>query len=189
MKQLKRVLGVDDGPFERDRDTNTFIAGVLARFDGYVEGVAARTVEVDGLDSTEKIISMFNSRFSNQADFIVLDGVTFAGFNLCDLTEIFHDTGKPVVSVTRKKPDIEGMRGAIRKHFADHERRIEILGKTEVREIVLKSGSSVYVNMVGISEKDARELIGKTIIRGNIPEPVRLARMIASAMKDGKDIN
>lgn len=183
VKPLKRVLGVDDGPFDRERDTETFLVGVLARFDGYVEGVAARSVEVDGMNSTEQVLSIFHSNFATQADYIILDGVTFAGFNICDITEIHLKTGKPVVSVTRKMPDVEDMKSALKRHFEDHETRTGILEKTDAREIRLKSGNTVYANTAGISEKDAGELIGRSIIRGNVPEPVRLAHMIAGAMK------
>ncbi|AKA48081.1 hypothetical protein IX51_02055 [uncultured archaeon] len=187
MKEFKRVLGVDDGPFDRDVDTHTYLAGVMARLDGYVEGVATRRVSIDGLDSTEQILSMFETHFSSQIDYIMLNGITFAGFNICDITEVYARTGRPVVSVTRKEPSLEEMKAALKKHFSDYEARIHILEKTETVPIELKSKKSVYANLAGISEGEATELVNRTIIRGNIPEPVRLAHMIAGAMKKGEN--
>lgn len=187
LKELKRVLGVDDGPFNRDVDRETSLVGVMTRFDGYVEGVVTRMVEIDGTNSTDRILSMFDSHFASQIDYIMLNGVTFAGFNICDICSLNEKTGRPVVSITRRLPDINEMESALKKHFADHTERIRILKKTETREIRLKSGNYVYANVVGISVEDAALLIDKTIIRGNIPEPVRLAHMIAGAIKTGEN--
>ncbi len=187
VKELKRVFGIDDGPFNRDRDKETFIVGVMARFDGYVEGIATRTVEIDGTDSTEKLLSMFQSHFASQIDYIMLNGVTLGGFNICDITEINRQTGRPVVSITRRKPDLDEMKSALRKHFDDYEERISILEKTSPRAISLKSGKIVYANIISLSDQEASELISKTIIRGNMPEAIRLAHMIAGAMKNGEN--
>lgn len=187
MKELKRVLGVDDGPFNRAIERRTVLVGVMTRFDGYVEGIVTRDVEIDGNDSTDSILSMFDAHFSSQIDYVILNGITFAGFNICDMNEINNATGVPVISITRRKPDILSMRDAIKKHFMDHERRIEILMKTENCEIRLKNGQILYVNVAGLDIDQAIEVIEKSIVRGNIPEPVRLAHMVAGSIKRGEN--
>lgn len=186
MKPLKRVLGIDDSSFDREVEERTLLVGVLARFDGYVEGVVTREASIDGMDSTDAIISMFSAHFGSEVDYVMLNGITFAGFNICDLNRVWKETGVPVVSITRKRPDIESMNSAVRKHFPDHERRIEVLTSTVPVEITIRPGSKVYANIVGMELQEASELIRKTIVRGNMPEPVRLAHIIAGGIKNGE---
>lgn len=186
VKEYLRVLGIDDGPFNRDEDRKTVLVGVLMRFDFYIEGVMVREIEVDGTDSTEKIISMLRTHFSEDIDFIVSNGITFGGFNICNMNEIYSETGVPVVSITRKMPDINSMISAIEKHFEDSESRIGILNQYRIEKMEEKNGTSVYVNRAGISKNDAGELVNRMLIRGNIPEPVRVAHHIATAIRKGE---
>ncbi len=187
MKRYKRVFGIDDGPFSRDSDSRAPLVGVMARFDGYMEGLAVRSVAVDGTDSTETVLSMFEAHFSSQIDYIMLDGITVAGFNVCDIVRISNETGRPVICVTRKDPDLERMAEAIRKYFTDSFERISTLTSTEVKRVVLKTGSPLYINVAGCSKDEAVEAIERSIIRGNIPEPIRMAHMIAGAIKNGEN--
>lgn len=187
MKELKRVMGVDDGPFDRERDTTTVIVGVMTRFDGYVEGVATGEVDIDGTNATDAVISLFAAHFSSQIDFLLLNGVTLAGFNMCDIERIYAETGVPVISITRKEPDIGSMGAAIRKHFSDYAVRISILEKTKVHRITVRSGAEVFVNVSGVDIDEAAEVVKRSIVRGNIPEPIRLAHMIAGSIKKGEN--
>ena len=43
---------------------------------------------------------------------------------------------------------------------------------------------TLYINRAGISLNDAVALIKKTTYTGNIPEPVRMAHLIATAIKN-----
>lgn len=186
MKEYLRVLGIDDGPFDRDSDRETVLVGVLMRFDFYIEGVIVRNIRVDGNDSTEKIISMMRTHFSGDIDFAVTNGITFGGFNVCSINDIYSETGVPVVSITRRKPDIGMMISAIEKHFEDSDLRIGMLNQYHIEKIIEKNGKPVYINRVGIEKSDAVELVNRMLIRGNIPEPVRVAHHIATAIKKGE---
>lgn len=186
MKKFKRVLGVDDGPFNRESEQKAPIVGVMARFDGYIEGIAIRSVEIDGTDATEQIVSMFQTHFGSQIDYVMLNGITVAGFNICDIERIKETTGVPVMSVARKNPDVASMLGAIRKYFSDYVVREKILLKSSIEPISLKNGKMIYVNLAGIKKNEALLVIERTVIRGNIPEPIRVAHMIAGAIKNGE---
>ena len=43
---------------------------------------------------------------------------------------------------------------------------------------------TLYINRAGISLNDAIMLINKTTYMGNIPEPVRMAHLVATAIKN-----
>ena len=183
MKSGLRVLGLDDGPFQKFIDANTVLVGIIMRLNFYVEGISVRGITVDGMDSTETVMSMLNSRFKDDIDFIMSNGITFAGFNILDITEINEKTGIPVIAITRKKPSIENIFNALSLHFKDAEQRIKTIKKTSVDEIKFVN-RALYINRSGISLNDAVMLINKTTYMGNIPEPIRMAHLVATAIKN-----
>ncbi|WP_337860968.1 DUF99 family protein [Ferroplasma sp.] len=185
MKSGLRILGIDDGPFNKDSDKTTVLVGVLMRLNSYVEGISIETINVDGTDATQKILSMASGRFMEEIDFIMSNGVTFGGFNIMDVNSIHETTGIPVISITRKEPDLDSMFSALKLHFPDYKERTEILKKNSVNKIEYE-GKTLYINCSGININDAAHLIKKTTIMGNIPEPVRMAHLIATAIINGE---
>lgn len=185
MKNGLRVLGLDDGPFNRDSSNTTVLVGVLMRLNSYIEGISVETINIDGMDVTQKILSMASGRFVQEIDFIMSNGVTFGGFNIMDAGLISETTGIPVISITRKQPDLESMFSALKLHFPDYMERIKILKSNAVNKIEYDK-KTLYINCSGISIRDAISLIRKTTIMGNIPEPVRMAHLIATAIINGE---
>jgi endonuclease V-like protein UPF0215 family len=185
MKTGLRILGLDDGPFNRNSDTKTVMVGVLMRLNSYIEGISINNITIDGTDSTETILSMLNGRFRNNINFIMSNGITFAGFNIMDISLINEITGTPIISITRRKPDIDSMISALKLHFPDYKERVELIKNTSVNKIEY-DGKTLYINCSGTSIENALYLIKKTTIMGNIPEPVRMAHLIATAIIHGE---
>ncbi|HYS71171.1 MAG TPA: DUF99 family protein, partial [Thermoplasmata archaeon] len=44
----------------------------------------------------------------------------------------------------------------------------------------------IFVSCAGISERDAAEAIATCTVRGALPEPIRIAHIVAAAMKKGE---
>jgi hypothetical protein len=104
-KPHPRVVGVDDGPFRRG-DRQAPVALVVCSLPDRVDGVVATTVTVDGTDATERIARAIEA--SGHLDGIravLLDGITFGGFNVVDLTGLAERLRRPVLAVTRRPPD------------------------------------------------------------------------------------
>jgi endonuclease V-like protein UPF0215 family len=100
-----RVLGIDDGRFVPHSKSQVPIVGVVFRGGYWLEGVMSTTVTVDGVDSTERISKMvISSPHYKQLRVIMLNGVTFGGFNIVDIQTLNRCTGLPVIVVTQKKP-------------------------------------------------------------------------------------
>jgi hypothetical protein len=86
--------------------------------------------------------------------------------------------------VIRKKPDLKAMEDALRKHFADADERIALLRKAgEIRELI---PGKVFYQAYGLPPQQAEEIINLTQKSSLIPEPLRLAHMIASAVITGE---
>jgi len=185
MKKQIRVLGVDDSPFTFSDKYGTVI-GVVMRGGNYLECVLRSQVKIDGDDATFVCKNMINNtRHKKQLRAMLLDGIALGGFNIVNIEEIFSDTGLPVITITRDKPDFDKIKKALRKNFSDWEQRLNIMGKGELFR-VKTSYNPIYVKCAGLGIDEAKEIINICTIRGVIPEPVRVAHLIASGIIRGE---
>lgn len=186
VKREIRVVGIDDAPFSFKKDKECLVVGVVVRGKEYLDGVLSCRIKVDGMDATEKFADMINySHFKDQLRAIFLDGISYAGFNMVNIKELYEMTGIPVIVIIRKMPNkhefIEAM-----KRLDDWEERVkavEVAG--EIKKMVNKKGT-IYFQHHGCDEKKARELIKKSIKRAAIPECLRMAHLIARGIVEGE---
>jgi len=188
-KQIKkelRVVGIDDAPFEFKGEGTTLLIGAVFRAGEWCDGVLSREIKVDGLDATEKIISMVNeSRHIDQLRVMLLDGITFGGMNLADIQKINKETGLGVVVVNRRMPDFENIKKAL-DNFEDKEERWALVEKAgEMHEVEIKE-HKLYIQVSGLKVGDAREIVELCSTRSHIPEPLRVAHLIARGVTLGE---
>jgi len=179
-----RVLGVDDGVFVPHTRSLVTVVGVVFRGGYWLDGVMHTRIRVDGFDATSKIASMIiNSPHYKQLRVIMLNGITFAGFNVVDIKKLCSKTKLPVIAVTRERPDFVEIRKALR-HLPKSEGRWKaILDAGEIFEVSTRSKSEkIYVHACGILEEDARKILKLTSTRSNIPEALRVAHLVASGI-------
>jgi hypothetical protein len=175
------VVGVEDGGFCRESSTlKALLVSVL------LQGVSIldfqmSNIKVDGLDATERLILMLR-RWS--FDSIILAGVSFAGFNLIDPNVVFKEFKKPVIVVARTEPNNLAVKNALLHHFEDWKARWGIIeGLGPVHKIVSMSNElPLYVEIIGTDLKWAGALIRKLCTCCRIPEPIRVARLIARGL-------
>jgi endonuclease V-like protein UPF0215 family len=185
MKPQVRILGIDDSPF-RFEDGESLVVGALVRVPNYLEAVMKTTVEVDGTDSTDRITQMVvESRYREQIKAIMIDGIALAGFNVIDVVRLHRQTGVPVLTVTRDKPDMEEIRTALKKHFSDWRERYGLITKLELRQIDT-GHKPLYACGAGAEWSEFERLARMSTVRAAIPEPVRMAHLIAAAMVTGE---
>lgn len=179
-----RVLGVDDGVFTPHVEGLVPVVGVVFRGGYWLDGVMHTKVEVDGFDATSKIASMIlNSPHYKQLRVIMLNGITFAGFNVVDIKKLNMKTKLPVIAVTREKPNITEIREALKNLPKSEERWKAMLNAGEIVEVSTRSeNEKIYVQISGMFEEDARKILRLTSTRSNIPEALRAAHLIASGI-------
>ena len=185
MKSQVRVLAFDDGPFKFS-DKHTHLVGALVRLPNYVEAVLVGKAEVDCSDACAVIARLIQgSRYREQIKAVMLDGAAVGGFNVVDIDALSQETGIPVVTVTRDKPDMKAVKSALKKNFDDWEDRYGILSRRKLRK--LDTGHNpIYYDCAGMKPSEAEQLIKKSIVRGAIPEPLRIAHIIATALARGE---
>ena len=185
IKKEIRILGIDDSNFTRE-DRDVLVVGALLRGGYWIDGVLSTHVQRDGLDATEKIINMILKTRYKDLRAIMLKGVTIAGFNLIDIEKLNQDTGLPVVVVMRKMPDIDSIEKAL-TNLDYLEKRVEIIRKAgEIYKGTVQEKSDIFFQFKGIEEEDARELIRISSMHSNIPEPLRVAHIIATGVVRGE---
>lgn len=185
IKRQIRILGVDDGPFSFGQE-KTVVIGVVMRANGYMEGVLKREIDVDGNNSTDAIIDMISkTRHRDQIRVIMIDGIALGGFNVVDIDRIYKEESIPVMTVTREKPDFNTILSTLRMKFTDWEERWNKIKDNEIFEVETKH-KPIYISFRGISLEEAKEIIKISTIRGVIPEPLRVAHMIASGVVRGE---
>ncbi len=182
IKQEIRILGIDDGKFTPHTKGDVLIVGVVFRGGCSLDGVMHTKVAIDGLDATDKIAAMINSSpHKPQLRVVMLNGITVAGFNLVDIHRLHCDTGLPVISVTQDKPDLDSIHEAL-KNLPDTELRWQIVQNAGGVRVVQNKGAKLYVCLAGISVDDALIVLDTTSTRGSLPEPLRVAHLIASGI-------
>ncbi len=141
-------------------------------------------ITVDGFDATQNIADMvMASPHYRQIRVIMLNGITFAGFNVVDIKELSARTDMPVIAVTSKKPNLTEVQAAL-MHLPDSEKRWEaVLNAGEMFSVSTNRGKRrIFVEAVGLSKSLAVEILRLTSTRSKIPEPLRVAHIVASGI-------
>ena len=176
-----RILGIDDGPFDKFQDKEVRVIGTLFRGGQFMDGLLSTQVEVDGFDSTSKIIDMVkSSKWKDQIRCIMLDGIALGGFNIINAPKVHKETGIPVIIVIRTFPDYERMLSALEK--LNMKEKIALIERLEKP----KKYGDIYVQAIGIEEKDLKGILKITCTHSLIPEPIRVAHLIASGLAFGQ---
>lgn len=187
LKSEIRILGFDDGAFVPRSKQQVFIIGVIYRGGKILDGALTTTVTVDGTDATEKIIKLINeSRHKQQLKVIMFDGITLGGFNVVDIKKIHKQTRIPVIVINRKHPNLLKVRNALR-NFDDGEKRWKLILKAgEIKECYVQNFQKVFYQSIGMNDSQTKEVIKLSTTRGYIPEPLRVAHLLATAVVRGE---
>jgi len=186
LKPEIRILGFDDGAFVPKSEASVPVIGVIFRGGKFLDGALKTDVTIDGRDATEKIIKLINStRHKQQLKVMMFDGVTLGGFNIVDIKKLHEETKLPVIIINRKLPNLKKVKNAL-KHFDDFEERWKIiLNAGKLKECRIKD-RKVYYQSIGLSDEETREIIILSSTRSFIPEPLRIAHIIATAFVKGE---
>ncbi len=180
-KPGSRVLGVSES-FSKE-DKRSIVVGVVMRGDLRIDGFGVCRPRVGGMDATEQLLSMFERMERSDIRAWLLGGGIISWFNVIDLELLVEGTGIPAVCVSYDES--EGLEKYVKEYFPDDwEVRVEMIERSHQREtITLDTGHSLFVTVKGIGLKRAKRLLDLFTFDGRVPEPVRVARQMASALK------
>jgi len=176
-----RVLGIDDAPFQREQDEKVNISAILCANTRF-EGMLWAQVQQDGLDATDVLINtILKSKFHSQLHLVLIDGLAVAGFNLIDLPRLAKELQLPCVSIMRKLPNMSAIKKAL-QHLPHYEQRIALIEKAGEIHTALP----FYFQVQGESAEVIAHLLPQLTDQGHVPEALRLAHLIGSAVMTGE---
>jgi len=187
IKKEIRILAWDDGPFEFKTKGKDILVGAIYRGGQFLDGLLKTEVEIDGEDATEKIIEKTLKTRHKDLRVIMLDGITFAGFNTVDIKEIYERTNLPVIVVNRKKPNMEKFIEVLRR-MPNPEKRVEAVKNAGPIYWISIKNKRICFQCYGIKKEDAEEIIKTTSTMSLIPEPLRAAHLIANGFVLGESV-
>lgn len=148
-----------------------------------MDGVLTTKVRRDGINATRALQGLIEgSRFFEQLQVVLLQGIAFAGFNVVDIRKLRTDLGIPVLTVVRKQPDLNAIRTALLSRVPGGQRKWRLIEQAGAMEMA----GGLYVQRQGISLADADRLIRRLALNSALPEPLRAAHMIAAGVGQGE---
>jgi endonuclease V-like protein UPF0215 family len=176
-----RAIGFDDAPFTRGARGQVGLAGVVCagtRFEGLVWG----RIRQDGWNATEVIAALLaGGKFLPQLHLVLLDGISFGGFNVVDLPALAAALGRPCAAVMRRPPDLAAVEAAIRR-LPRPGKRLELLRRAG--PVHRHGGLSFQVQ--GAPPEPTAAALARLTDRGAVPEPLRLAHLVGAAFRTGE---
>jgi len=175
------TLGIDDAPFsKRQRDAVPIVAVMMEGRD-LVEGVALSSFPVDGAGATDFLAAWVGGlRLLPSIQAVLLGGITIAGLGVVDVLTLAARLGKPVLVATRRRPSDSELVRALR--VAGLPERIPLVERAPRAERI---GLGFYLAHAGIGRAEAHAIARGTLGKARLPEPLRVAHLIGSALVKG----
>ncbi|MCK4937094.1 MAG: DUF99 family protein [Methanosarcinales archaeon] len=180
-----RILGIDDSSLHSEP---VMIVGAMFRGGVWLDGVLRSHITKDGNDATEAIIKMVTgSKHFGQVRVLMFDGVTYAGFNVVDIEAVYEETGIGCIAVMRDYPDFDRIRAAL-KHLPSPDIRWEMIKRAgEIHKVISREGETpIFIQHCGIDLEKARDIVQLSSTHSNVPEPLRVAHLIATGIVCGE---
>ena len=111
---------------------------------------------------------------------MLLGGITFAGFNVVDIHALAAALDRPVLVVARRRPRLPLIQEAL-AHLPDGARKWAVIERAGPMEPL----AGLFVQRAGLTPTEAAELLAATTLHGKLPEPLRLAHLIAGGVVTG----
>jgi endonuclease V-like protein UPF0215 family len=175
-------LGIDDGPFDKFEDDDVQIVGVMMEVPNLMEFVATTRFPVDGPDVTGFLADWITGlRVRDALHGVWLGGITIAGLSVIDLEALANRLSLPVMAVNRRPPRNDRLVAALASAgFAD---RIPLVERSPVP---VEVDDHLHVTVAGLPGDEAVRCVRASRLKSELPEPLRLAHLIARAFATGE---
>jgi endonuclease V-like protein UPF0215 family len=179
---ISNVIGIDDSPFARAHRGDVRVVGVV--FSGpRLDGILTGRVRRDGANSTRVIARLVaGSKFASQLQLVMLQGIALGGFNVVDIQGLYRSLNIPVLVVARRAPRMEMIREALLTRVRGGGRKWALIERAGPMEPV----GEVFVQRAGLSLEAAAAVVKRFSTYGSIPEPLRVAHLIAGGVATGE---
>jgi hypothetical protein len=113
---------------------------------------------------------------------VLLQGIALAGFNVVDIHRLHAALAVPVVVAVRRHPRLTMVKDALLDRTPGGARKWRLVERAGP----LTQLGAMWVQHIGLSPAEAAQLLRATTLHGNVPEPLRLAHLIAGGVTTGQ---
>tara|TARA_Y100000590_G_scaffold370902_1_gene433031 strand:- start:351 stop:926 length:576 start_codon:yes stop_codon:yes gene_type:complete len=176
------VRGLSISESFSQQNLRSTLAGVIMTNQFTIDGFAFGNSTIKGDDITEEIISMYEKLLRDDISYILLSSTILSMYNIIDIEKLYTYLEIPIIVASNN--DSPGIKESIKSHFPEtFETKLKLyesLGKRE--KFTLKSGIEIFFRYRGCTLKQCTQLLDKIIVQGSIPEPLRLAQLLAKSI-------
>jgi endonuclease V-like protein UPF0215 family len=180
-KKGVRVLGISES-FIKDKSKKSILTGLIMRADFVIDGFSFSKTTVGGMDATDSILEIYQKLGREDINLVFLNGCVISWFNIIELKRVYRDIARPIVCITYEKS--EGLEKYLTEYFGSEaeDRITKYKENGEREEFKLHTGKKIFVRYLGLNRDDAIQVLNKFTLHGSIPEPLRVARLLARTL-------
>lgn len=190
------IYAIDDGYFPYEAKSGrcyTILAMVKYVYELKRSRLLPLDVAIDKIlvdyDYVElKILRLYreiNRRGRNYSQqLMILDGITYAGFNVVNPIELYQHLGIPIIVFFYKDLDLDKIIASLQKHFPDYNYRFNVIKTIYSNSVkLLTKLGEIRIYSQGIDDlRILRSTIEGMQLYSRTPEPLRVAHIIASTI-------
>ena len=166
----------------RQNSTRSVLSGIVMRQDFVIDGFVFGGATLEGNDATDSILQMYEILDREDINYVLISGLIVSMYNIIDIKKLYDSLKIPIIGVSYKNST--GLEDAIKHHFPkSFESKIyayQRLGKRE--KITLKTSHDIFIRKEGCTLRDAKQLLNKLTLHGTVPEPLRVAQILAKSL-------
>lgn len=176
-----RVLGISES-FIKNKSKTSILAGLIMRADLVIDGFSFSKATVGGMDATECVLEIYQKLGREDINLVFLNGCVISWFNIIDLKRFYRDIARPIICITYEKS--EGLEKYFVEYFGNEaeDRIAKYKENGEREEFKLHTGKIIFARYLGLNREDVIQVINKFTLHGSIPEPLRVARLLARTL-------
>src|SRR5437899_2902856 len=181
---ITNCVGIDDGPFLSRRLGGSTAPLVVAQLNGpHLVKARVGWISVDGLDATLVASRLLGSLQLRDLP-ILLAGATYAGFNIINPRVLQRRFRTPTIVVIGSRPDNRAVKRALVRHFLDWRKRWRILSSLgPLRQLrTFQKENQIFYEAFGCRHDEARRILTEWAYVSRIPEPLRVAGLVARGL-------
>jgi hypothetical protein len=177
--EKKGLRGLAIAESFKENEKISHLAGVVMRRDYIIDGFVFGHSTIEGNDASDSILQMHQKLNRDDISFVMISGLIISMYNIIDIKKIWDRLKIPIIGVTYE--DSKGIEDSIKYHFPDsYGSKIDTYRKLGQRtKILLHTGYDVFVRLEGCTVTEAKNLLNAMTLQGAVPEPLRVAQMLA----------
>ena len=180
--EKKGLRGLAIAESFRQNSKKSILSGIVMRRDFVIDGFVFGSATLDGDDATNTILQMYEDLKRPDISYVLISGLIISLYNIIDIKKIHQSLKIPIIGLTYH--DSEGIEDSIKHHYPDsYKSKIKNYQNLGIRKkITLHTSSEVFVRKEGCTFHDVKYLLNKLTLQGSIPEPLRVAQLLAKSL-------